>query len=1172
MEKTIRFVIGALLFAVVSGAQAQIVVEGVADTNDYYGTVTFRVLSEAGYTYNSMLDGQHINEDKWIPVSRPMYHQIDVTRTNDVGGGTTETSRVRFAILDADRKDAERGLWPWVPWPPIDSSSNECLSASLLIVAPSNYPPNLDIPVVAVLPGTSGLWKRVNGTVTLSGFTNSIHVKRGVGHTFLAGQQTGTVLSVNAAMKSISTNKVIAIDNSNVWTNVSADITTNTTWGKNSRIHIANSITVVAGARLTIMTGTVVRLEQGADMNIDGRLVVNGSTKEPVVFTPNSAAQPWGGINLWMSTSIAVINGAIFAGAGNSPTWMLDHGVYAHHQEQALFFLSAGSTFVATNAFIVSLAGQGFHGEQTSLRLDSCLLQKCQTAGQFNGFCTNFFYNSALLDFPADNYLYEDSDRDGPYCNSIKFTFVETMIGWAQDDCIDGGNEGSSIVVSNGWHEAAFHEGMSPSSDGEVVGVSDTVFVGCGQGVEAGWGAPTVYVNHCLAVNNEVGFRFGDNYLTTANGNLFVSNSISIYNDRDYWNMCFDIWQPRLDNVGLTNNYFSTWYPDYPSNSLWNAASNSAMLVPFIQRASALGPVGVGFPLPAVSNIESVTSAYVDVMLSMFSTGYVTVAYGAVGGTATPNVDYTNSSGTLTFAPGEIRKQIHFAVIDDSIPEPDETIVFALSNAVNCEISSRQSNLTYTIKKYGAPSDTYVVAGNANAQFPYTNWMIAASNIQDAVEISMAGRTVFVSNGTYRVSGPVIVAEDILLRSVNGAAYAIIDGGGSAQCLYLSATGSVVDGFTLTGGTAVNGAGCQLVGGGVVQNCIVSNNVASQNGGGAYLVNGGTIKNCFMTHNTALNGGAVRIDNNGAVDGCNIAGNTTIGGSGGGIYCLSGGTVTRCVIFNNHSDTDKAGGVYCRDGGLAQNCVISGNSALVGGGAYARNGGTVENCTIVSNSAIQLGNGIYCTNGAIVRSSIIAGNAGANWDIAGSNAISSTCSTPQLPGVGNIAGDPLFVSFATGDYRLQLGSPCIDAVSNEPPVTEDLDGTPRPLDGNADGVTLVDMGAYEFASPAVDTDGDGMSDADEVIAGTSPTNKAQCLKIYQWGIGAANPSVASAVWSSVIGRHYAVETTTNMEHATWMNVLQSSYTNVPGSGLPLVYTNTWLSDTARFFRVRVRWP
>lgn len=69
------------------------------------------------------------------------------------------------------------------------------------------------------------------------------------------------------------------------------------------------------------------------------------------------------------------------------------------------------------------------------------------------------------------------------------------------------------------------------------------------------------------------------------------------------------------------------------------------------------------------------------VHLSNPSASTITVAFTTAPGTATPGLDYTTTSGTLTFNPGVTTQQINVPIIGDSAMEGDETFFVNLSNA-----------------------------------------------------------------------------------------------------------------------------------------------------------------------------------------------------------------------------------------------------------------------------------------------------------------------------------------------------------------------------------------------------------------------------------------------------------------------------------------------------------
>jgi len=99
------------------------------------------------------------------------------------------------------------------------------------------------------------------------------------------------------------------------------------------------------------------------------------------------------------------------------------------------------------------------------------------------------------------------------------------------------------------------------------------------------------------------------------------------------------------------------------------------------------GGGGEGELLLAIDTIElpegnSGTTPFVfTVALSEPSTGTVTVDYSTRNGTALAGSDYIATSGTLTFAPGEVTKQITVQVNGDTTPEEIEVFFVDLSNA-----------------------------------------------------------------------------------------------------------------------------------------------------------------------------------------------------------------------------------------------------------------------------------------------------------------------------------------------------------------------------------------------------------------------------------------------------------------------------------------------------------
>ena len=72
----------------------------------------------------------------------------------------------------------------------------------------------------------------------------------------------------------------------------------------------------------------------------------------------------------------------------------------------------------------------------------------------------------------------------------------------------------------------------------------------------------------------------------------------------------------------------------------------------------------------------------------------VTVDYATADGTARAGEDYTATSGTLTFGPGETEKAVSVPILDDVLDEGEETFTLRLSNAKGARIGDGEATGT----------------------------------------------------------------------------------------------------------------------------------------------------------------------------------------------------------------------------------------------------------------------------------------------------------------------------------------------------------------------------------------------------------------------------------------------------------------------------------------------
>jgi hypothetical protein len=288
----------------------------------------------------------------------------------------------------------------------------------------------------------------------------------------------------------------------------------------------------------------------------------------------------------------------------------------------------------------------------------------------------------------------------------------------------------------------------------------------------------------------------------------------------------------------------------------------------------------------------------------------------------------------------------------------------------------------------GRARDIYVSWSGTN-NYPFTNWPDAATNIQWAVNAGTNGDTVWISNGTYVLTNQITINSNITVAGFTNNGPVIVDGNNLNRCFLFAAsrTGTLANLF-ITRGYINDCGGGAYVYGGVVRDCIFSNNVSVGYYGGGLEVNAvgqALVQRCIFIGNTAYLGGGMYIQGSSILDQCRFLTNTAMS-EGGGIYAGDGKSViTNCVFISNVA-SNRGGGVRLENGTssatnpcLMMFCTFASNVVLnsasgYGGGIYVNRSWIISNCYFSNNIATNNGGGIYLIEGTVLKNSVIARN------------------------------------------------------------------------------------------------------------------------------------------------------------------------------------------------------
>ncbi|HIN80096.1 MAG TPA: hypothetical protein EYN00_03365 [Planctomycetes bacterium] len=241
--------------------------------------------------------------------------------------------------------------------------------------------------------------------------------------------------------------------------------------------------------------------------------------------------------------------------------------------------------------------------------------------------------------------------------------------------------------------------------------------------------------------------------------------------------------------------------------------------------------------------------------------------------------------------------------------------------------------------------------------------------IQEAMAIAVDGDVIWVQSGYY--TGPIdFQGKAVELRSVEGPELTFLVGASSGSVVQMmlgEGPGTLLEGFTLTGGngTSINGA---------------------LQGGGLIVVGGSpVISDCIFVENNALVGGGITIRECNTIaptiTGCQLNNNSCID-SGGGIFITesSAGVIISSTTIEANSAGIAGGGLFVETSPLwfSESILEENTASMVCSGMYLYAGAMAicEGSQFIGNEGAFIGGGIVVSyySGLVCRDSIFTGN------------------------------------------------------------------------------------------------------------------------------------------------------------------------------------------------------
>lgn len=464
---------------------------------------------------------------------------------------------------------------------------------------------------------------------------------------------------------------------------------------------------------------------------------------------------------------------------------------------------------------------------------------------------------------------------------------------------------------------------------------------------------------------------------------------------------------------------------------------------------------------------EGYGTAVINVVRTAADSGPVSVQYAtvsggsAVGGSScdSAEVNYLNSTGTVSWAANDVSpKSIAITLCNDTVIEPDKTVVVTLSNPTGGARLGSNASTTLNI----IDDDHIFTVTNTSDDGPGSlrQALVAANSFEptDSSHINLNGLTGTINlltalpdlNANIFIHGPRANLLSVARSNAPGTPEFRIFQINSGRRVSIG-------GLTIRNGLITDhGAGINNEGTADIEGCNIEGNTAAYGGGGISNAGTMTLNASAVVNNVSLNFG-------------NISG-------GGGIFNYGDLRITNSTISGNLIDPNGhgfgyGGGIF-NDGYAGPlviiNSTVTGNTATYpgnkfsfdqpgGGGIYQR---LFPDYTVTITNSIIAGNS--CPNAPDISGPIVSGD----YNLIGnpSSAAITGVTSHNLTNVDARLAPLTNNGGPTPTHALLSNSPAIDSGNNQSAPVFDQRGLQRVADGNNDGSEIIDIGAFEVQS------------------------------------------------------------------------------------------------------------